>query len=60
MDNEFRINAMSKNKSLTQTDLARKIGIFRAGLSKATNGNTTINLLRKIAAAPEVDVTETA
>lgn len=42
MDNDFRIAEILKSKGMTQTDLAEKIGISRVGLSKAINGNTTI------------------
>lgn len=58
MDNEFRIAEILKSKGMTQTDLAKKIGISRVGLSKAINGNTTITTLRKIAAALDVTVSE--
>ena len=58
MDNEFRIAEILKERGMTQTDLAEKIGISRVGLSKAINGNTTITTLRKIAAALDVSVPE--
>lgn len=58
MDNEFRIAEILKERGMTQTDLAEKIGISRVGLSKAINGNTTITTLRKIAAALGVSVPE--
>ncbi len=58
MDNEFRIAEILKEKGMTQTDLAERIGISRVGLSKAINGNTTITTLRKIASALGVEITE--
>lgn len=58
MDNDFRIAEILKDRGMTQTDLAERIGISRVGLSKAINGNTTITTLRKIAAALDVDITE--
>lgn len=58
MDNEFRIAEILKERGMTQTDLAEKIGISRVGLSKAINGNTTITTLRKIAAALDASVPE--
>ena len=58
MDNEFRIAEILKERGMTQTDLAEKIGISRVGVSKAINGNTTITTLRKIAAALDVSVPE--
>ena len=58
MDNEFRVAEIHKERGMTQTDLAEKIGISRVGLSKAINGNTTITTLRKIAAALDVSVPE--
>lgn len=58
MNNEFRISEILKEKGITQTELAERIGISRVGLSKAINGNTTITTLRKIADALGVDITE--
>lgn len=58
MDNEFRIAEILKDRGMTQTDLAERIGISRVGLSKAINGNTTITTLRKIATALGVEVPE--
>lgn len=58
MDNEFRIAEILKERRITQTDLADRIGISRVGLSKAINGNTTIATLRKIATALDVSVSE--
>ena len=58
MSNDFRIGEILKEKGITQTDLAERIGISRVGLSKAINGNTTITTLRKIADALGVSVVE--
>ena len=58
MSNEFRIGLILKEKHLTQTELAKKLGISRVGLSKAINGNTTITTLRKIATALEIPITD--
>lgn len=41
-----------------QTELADKIGLSRVGLSKAINGNPTVDTLERIASALEVDITE--
>ena len=55
---KFRITEICKEKGMTQTALAEKIGISRVGLSKAINGNTTIQTLEKIAEALGVEVAE--
>lgn len=55
---EFRIKEICKERSLTQKELAEKIGISAVGLAKALAGNTTIGTLDKIAAALGVPVTE--
>ncbi len=54
--NDLRIKELCKQKGLTQSELAERIGISRVGLSKAINGNTTIGTLEKIAAALGVEV----
>lgn len=53
---KFRIAELCKEKGITQTALAEKMGISRVGLSKAINGNTTIQTLEKIASALGVDL----
>ena len=58
MDNVFRINLILKEKGMTQTGLAEKIGISRVGLSKSIKGNTTIATLRKISTALDVPITD--
>lgn len=58
MNNQFRITEICKERGLTQTELAERIGISRVGLSKAINGNTTIATLNKIAAALGVEVSD--
>lgn len=55
---KFRIAELCKEKGITQTALAEKMGISRVGLSKAINGNTTVQTLEKIAAALGVDLIE--
>lgn len=54
--NDLRIKELCKQKGLTQSELAERIGISRVGLSKAINGNTTIGTLEKIAGALGVEV----
>ena len=54
----FRILELCKEAGINQTELADKIGLSRAGLSKAINGNPTISTLEKIADALGVPVTE--
>lgn len=55
---KLRIAEICKEKGLTQTALAEKMGISRVGLSKAINGNTTVQTLEKIAEALGVEVPE--
>lgn len=54
----MRILELSKERGLTQKDLAEKIGLTPVGLSKSINGNPTIGTLQKIADALEVPITE--
>ena len=54
----FRILELCKEAGINQTELADKIGLSRVGLSKAINGNPTVDTLERIASALEVDITE--
>lgn len=54
----FRIKELCKEKSITQKELAEKIGISAVGLAKAIAGNTTIGTLERIADALNVPITE--
>jgi transcriptional regulator with XRE-family HTH domain len=52
----FRILELCKEQGINQTELAEKIGLSRVGLSKAINGNPTVETLSKIANALEVEI----
>ena len=54
----FRILELCKEAGINQTELADKIGLSRVGLSKAINGNPTVDTLERIASALEVEITE--
>lgn len=52
----FRILELCKEAGINQTELAEKIGLSRVGLSKAINGNPTVDTLERIAAALNVPI----
>ena len=54
----FRILELCKEAGINQTELADKIGLSRVGLSKAINGNPTLDTLERIATALNVPITE--
>lgn len=54
----FRILELCKEAGINQTELADKIGLSRVGLSKAINGNPTVDTLERIANALNVPITE--
>lgn len=54
----FRILELCKEAGINQTELAEKIGLSRVGLSKAINGNPTVDTLERIATALNVPITE--
>lgn len=55
---ELRIKEVIKEKGMTITELADKMGINRVNLSNMVNGNPTVETLNKIADALCVPVTE--
>lgn len=57
-DMDLRIKEVIKEKGMTITELADKMGINRVNLSNMVNGNPTVETLNKIAGALEVPVTE--
>lgn len=57
-DMDLRIKEVIKEKGMTITELADKMGINRVNLSNMVNGNPTVETLNKIADALEVSVTE--
>lgn len=54
----LRIKEVLKEKGITLKDLAAMLGITNVALSRIVNGNTTIETLRKIAEALDIDVRE--
>ena len=54
----FRSLELCKEVGINQTELADKIGLSRVGLSKAINGNPTVDTLERIATALNVDITD--
>ena len=57
-DMDLIIKEVIKEKGMTITELADKMGINRVNLSNMVNGNPTVETLNKIADALEVSVTE--
>ena len=54
----LRIKDVIKEKGMTITELAEKMGINRVNLSNMVNGNPTVETLNKIADAIGCPVTE--
>lgn len=54
----MRIKEVCKEKGITVSQLAEKMGIKQESLSRAINGNPTLETLEKIAFALGVDVPE--
>ncbi len=54
----LRIKEVIKSKGMTSQEVAEKMGISPPALSRALNGNTTIDTLQKIADALEVDIAD--
>lgn len=54
----LRIKEVIKEKGMTIQTLAEKMGINRVGLSNHINGNPSVAILEKIAAALEVPIQE--
>lgn len=54
----MRIKDVCKEKGITVSQLAEKMGIKQESLSRAINGNPTLETLEKIANALGVDITE--
>lgn len=55
---ELRVKEVCKEKGFTLAEVASKIGVAQASLSKMLGGNPTIGTLEKIADALGVPVTE--
>lgn len=54
----MRIKDVCREKGITVSQLAEKMGIKQESLSRTINGNPTLETLEKIANALEVDITE--
>lgn len=54
----LRVKEICKEKGITLADLAKKMGLSPSGLSMALNRNMTLEVLKKIADALEVNISE--
>ncbi len=54
----LRVKKVIKEKGMTATEVAEKMGISQSSLSRALNNNTTVEMLQKIANVLEVDVAD--
>lgn len=55
---KLRIKEILKEKGISQSELADRLGISHVGLSKSLNGNPSIDRLKDIANVLNVDFTE--
>lgn len=55
---KLRIKEVCQMRNTTQKELAEKLGVSKVTLSRASNGNTSLPLLEKIADALEIDISE--
>lgn len=55
---KLRIREVCALNGITQKELAEKIGTTEVTLSRATNGNTSLDMVEKIANALNVEVAE--
>ena len=55
---KLRIKEVCQMRNTTQKELAEKIGVSEVSLSRASNGNTSLPLLDRIADVLEVDIAE--
>lgn len=55
---KLRVLEICREKGLSQKALAKNIGMSEVGLSKAVNGNPTLETLKKIADSLEVPIIE--
>ena len=53
-----RIKEVLKEKGVTQKELAEKIGVTEVGLSKAINGNTSKEMLRRISDVLNISISD--
>lgn len=55
---KLRIKEVCQMRNTTQKELAEKLGVSEVTLSRASNGNTSLPLLEKIANVLDIDVSE--
>lgn len=55
---KLRIKEVCQMRNTTQKELAEKIGVSEVTLSRASNGNTSLPLLERIADVLEIDIAE--
>lgn len=55
---KLRIKEVCQMRNTTQKELAEKLGVSEVTLSRASNGNTSLPLLEKIANVLDVDISE--
>lgn len=55
---DLRIKDVCREKGITQKELAGLLGVSEMTLSRASKGNTSLELLDRIATALNVDITE--
>ena len=55
---KLRIKEVCQMRNTTQKELAEKLGVSEVTLSRASNGNTSLPLLEKIANALDVELWE--
>ena len=56
--NFMRIKQLIKEKGITVAEVALRMGVTPPSLSRAINGNTTVEMLNRIAIAIDVQVTD--
>lgn len=54
----LRVKEICKEKGIMLTDLAKRLGMSPSGLSMALSRNVTIEVLKKMADALEVNISE--
>ena len=54
----LKVKEVCKQKGITITQLAEKLNIKQESLSRAINGNPTLETMQKIASALDIPITE--
>lgn len=55
---KLRIKEVCQMRNTTQKELAEKLGVSEVTLSRASNGNTSLPLLEKIANLLDIEISE--